>query len=225
MGCTTKQILTDVVIPSLTAFGTVAVAILAIWGNWFQRKFAPARLVIEPHNNFQGSQTTWGHRNPDGTVACATDAYFFHAKVVNKRRWIAPSNCQVLLRALSKRNAAGDFVPVPLTIPFQHVWSPKEFSPIYVSVEDERVFDFGILVKENDRFHPVHYIQHNDFEGDIKANEAVRYSLQIVSDRFVSETYQVFEVTWDGQWDDNPTEMGRHLVIKEIKERGLYFTP
>ena len=37
------------IIEGLTAFGTIAVAVAAIWGDWFRSVLAPARLTLIGH--------------------------------------------------------------------------------------------------------------------------------------------------------------------------------
>ena len=46
------------IIEGFTAFGTVAVAVLAIWGDWVRSILAPLKLTIIKHN-FSGDQTTF----------------------------------------------------------------------------------------------------------------------------------------------------------------------
>jgi hypothetical protein len=85
-------------------------------------------------------------------------------------------------------------------------------------LEDEQILDFGIIPETNPTFMPRLYSTSNNFQGAVATGEAVRYSLQIVSDGFVSKRFHVFEVAWDGTWSHVREEMQRHLVIKEIKE-------
>lgn len=222
-GWTSKDIICGLVIPALAALGTIAVAILAIWGDWWRARCAPAKLVLAPHNNLTGSLTTIGEPMPGGGFRNVRNAYFFHLKVVNEKPWIVPRNCRVLLKAMSQRGPDGDFRPIPMAVPLQYVWAPSETTPPVLSVEDEQALDFGRLIEGEDAFRPVLYSRTNNFQGDVKAKEAMRYSLQIVSDKFVAQQYQVFEVAWDGVWSNNPEQMRtQHLVIKEIRAPEVY---
>lgn len=198
----------------LTAIGTVVVAVLAIWGDWFRARFAPAKLVIEPHN-LQGDLTTFS--NPPGiTLPGSRRVYFYHLKVVNHRRWVNPRNCRVLLKAISKRGPDGEYHPLAMSVPLQFVWSPSEVTPPVITIEDEHVFDFGSISEVGTKFVPSLYSTSNNFLGFVEKNESIRYSLQIVSDGFISDGYQVFEVSWDGNWDGDKEKMQQHLRIKEI---------
>lgn len=71
------------------------------------------------------------------------------------------------------------------------------------------------------QFSPLLWFASTDFQGTVRANEALRYYLQIVSDQFVSAEYQVFEVAWDGTWDSNLDVMQRSLVIRELPPQNL----
>jgi hypothetical protein len=117
----------DPLISAAAAIGTVAVAILAIWGDWFRARFAPALLVLEPHN-LTGDLTQF-NPIPGITMTGPRRVYFYHLKVVNKRRWISPKNCRVLLKSMSKRGPDGDFRPIPMPVPLQFVWAPAEITP------------------------------------------------------------------------------------------------
>ena len=58
------------------------------------------------------------------------------------------------------------------------------------------------------------------FEGFVGADECMRYHLEIVSDEFISKTCQVFEVAWDGQWNDDMDNMQQHLTVREVTKKG-----
>src|SRR5437868_15174480 len=112
-----------IVIDSATAFGTVAVAILAIWGERVRSWLAPPRLEIEPHNNLRGDPnvltTQTGQRVGRGM--------YYHLKVVNKKPWLPVKNCRVVLKGISRRGPDGIFHPSPLVVPSQLVWAPASF--------------------------------------------------------------------------------------------------
>ena len=80
------------IINGFTAFGTIAVAVTAIWGGWFRFKLAPAKLALVEHTP-EGDLTTF---TPPGTRAL-----FYQMKVVNQRLWLPAENCRVMLVGLS----------------------------------------------------------------------------------------------------------------------------
>jgi hypothetical protein len=70
------------IIEGFIAFGTIAVAVLAIWGDWFRFNLAPAKVTLDLHT-------------PDGDPALfstGTRAMFYHLKVINQRGWFRPNS-------------------------------------------------------------------------------------------------------------------------------------
>jgi hypothetical protein len=196
----------NAIINSLTAIGTIAVAILAIWGDAVRSRIAGPRLLLTAHN-LRGSVVP---------LATGQRTVIYHLKVVNARDWARATNCRVLLRKLWRRAPNGDFQEVALTVPLTFVWSPAEITPPYVNLIKEHVLDFGIVVEGQDLFRPVLFSYTTNFQGFVRANEVIRFGLEIVSDNFVSPRLQVYEVAWNGEWSDNLDTMAHNLQIQEV---------
>lgn len=199
---------------ALVAFGTIAVAVLAIWGEWFRHKWAGPKPKLEPHN-FRGSVTTLTVQA--GNQTARLPAIYYHLKVTNGRKWSAVHNCRVFLKQLHRRGPDGEFHAVLLVVPLQYVWAPAEWAPIEQSFATEAVLDFGRLVKGSNVFEPTFYVTSANFQGFVAANEAVRYTLQIVAENYGEISEQIFEVAWDGNFSENLDQM--RLVIKEIQKQ------
>jgi hypothetical protein len=193
------------IINGLTAFGTIAVAAAAIWGDWLRSKLAPLSLTLVGHT-LDGDPALFGS---------GTRVMFYHLKVVNKRGWISARNCRVMLVGLSRRDPGNIFQPVPMSVPQQFAWAPAEFTPPIITVQREQVLDFGYIQENGDSFIPRLYVMPFNFQGYVGAHEAVRYQLQIEAVNFSSPIY-VVEVSWDGVWDFVPATMGHHLPIRII---------
>lgn len=188
------------IVEGFTAFGTVAVAVLAIWGDWVRSILAPAKLTLVEHTP-EGDLTTF---------ASGTRVIFYHLKVSNQRRWLPAQNRRVMLVGLSRRDSGGVFQTIPMPVPGQFVWAPAEFTFPVITVVREQVLDFGCVEEHGNRFVPRLYAIPNNFQGFVGANDAVRFQLQIEAVNFSSPIY-VVEVAWDGQWSDNPATMRLHL--------------
>jgi hypothetical protein len=199
-----EQTFTKLILDGLVAFGTIAVAILAIWGDWFRAKFAPSKLVMLLHN-----------KNGEPTMFGQTRAMYYHLKVVNRRLWLPGKDCRVLLKGLSRRGPDGMFNPISLPVPLQYIWAPAEFTAPVVTVVKEQIVDFGVVREGGNRFVPTLYTTPTSFSGHVGPNEAVRYHLEIEAVNFSSQR-QIFEVAWDGVWSHEPSTMAQHLVIKEV---------
>jgi hypothetical protein len=203
-GSTAIKLLID----ALAAFGTCAVAVLAIWGDWFRSKLVPVKLKIVPHV-LRGDPTK---------DQFSKKLMYYHLKVVNLRPWVPAENCRVLLRSMTKRGPDGQFRPIHMSIPLQFVWAPAEITPAIVTLVKEQIFDFGLVAEDDRLFVPRLFNYPFNFQGVIGANEAVRFYLQVDGTNFHSSKYQVFQVAWDGQWNYEPEQMANHLVITELSE-------
>jgi|ERR1700691_2100496 hypothetical protein len=195
----------QLVIDATVAIGTLAVAVLAIWGDRIRSVLAPAKLTIRPHT-LEG----------DPTTANGFGLMYYHLKVVNERRWLPVTNCRVLLKGLSKRGPDGHFHALPMAVPLQFVWAPAEITPPVITVLAENILDFGFVSEDTHQFVPVLYSYSNNFKGYVGPNEAVRFHVEIEASNFSSIRYQVFEVSWDGTWSHDPRVMAQHLIIREI---------
>ena len=204
MECTSNTL--SIIIQVFVAVGTIAIAILAVWGEWFRMKFASPKLMLEPYN-LRGTVTrfTGGPR-----------VIYYHLRVVNTRQWSIAKNCRIILRELYKRLPNNDFEKVPIFVPPQFVWAPAEMTPPVVELSTQQILDFGRIVENDKSFQPVLYSYPNDFQEFVNANEAVRYALEIKADGFSAKHLQVFEVAWNGKWSDNLDVMSRNLTIKEV---------
>jgi hypothetical protein len=203
----TKAEIINAIINAFIAIGTIAVAILAIWGDLIRAKYFGPKLSLSPHN-LRGSVVplTNGPRS-----------IFYHLKVVNKRDTVSATNCRVLLKSIWRKAPNGSFQEAYLTVPLTFVWAPREITPPYINLRKEHVLDFGIVIEGQGYFSPELLSITNDFQGFVHKGEVVRYGLEIVSDNFVSPGLQVFEVAWNGQWSDNLDSMSQNLQIQEVK--------
>jgi hypothetical protein len=204
-----------IIIDGLVAFGTLAVAVMAIWGEKVRSWLAPPKLIIVPHTpHGDPTQLTMeGAVNPGG----GQRAMYFHLKVVNLRTWLTVENCRILLKGISRRGPDGKFHPVPMAVPLQFVWAPAEATPPQVTITKEQILDFGMLVEGTSKFIPILYSHSNNFQGFVEKGQAVRYFLEIDASNFASPHPQVFEVAWDGEWDFEPEKMQHHLRLTEIR--------
>lgn len=194
----------NLVINFFNALGTIAVAILAIWGDWVKYRFLKPKIIIQPHNL-------------TGVAAQAENALYYHLKVVNRRHWTPAKNCRVALREIHKQLPNSDYKKYPLIIDCSFVWSPRKYTALQANITHEHVFDFLRVDLNNKTVKPVLNFTPQSFEGNIIPNQKIIYALQIVADGFQSDELKFYEVFWDGQLAENLSEMARHLFIKEVK--------
>lgn len=200
----------------------IAVAILAIWGDWVRSILAAPDLRIElPADCWTVMRMDHG---TNGVVTFTTRplALYVHGKVVSKRRWCPPKNCRVMLTAIHKQRSSGDFEPVQFPVPRQFVWSPTGAAPQLASFTDSQKFDLGRMGDSTHKltqgFTPLLYSYGNDFRGLVGANQVLRYTLQIEADYLSQGTIAVVEVRWDGVWRDNVESMPSHLEVNIVEQ-------
>jgi len=190
----------------LIAIGTIAVAILAIWGGKFRDWLAGPKLELKLHN-VHGDLTT----RQDGQRTI-----YYHLKIENKRPWAPARRVRVLCTAISKKAPDGSFVKERLIIPVQLTWAFPSFHELLPNVVRDDICDLGFLDENNKQFILSLYIYPNNFRGFVLSNEAMRVSLIASADNFTSKSPYILEVSWDGKWFSDLEEMRKHLVIKEV---------
>ena len=198
----------QLIINTLVAIGTIAVAILAIWGDWFRDKFAAPKLVIRLRDT-KGNLTS--QQNGQRVI-------YYHLVVENKRRWAVARGVQVMLEGVWRRAADGSFKADTLAAGLPLTWAYPQFSPLNPSVRESKVCDLGSLGENEQLFKPSLYFYPNNFTGFINPNQAVRYGIRVTAENFTAGKAIVIELSWDGQWSSDMAEMERHLVIKAIDE-------
>jgi hypothetical protein len=177
------------VIDGIAAAATVAVAGLAIWGDWFRARFAPPRIELRLHT-LHGVEVLMS----DGSMA-----RYYHLKAVNVSP-LTVEDCRILLRGLHRREGDGKWIEVPFIVPFPFIWSGEEPGPELVTITTERVFDLGALVGNRERFVPRLRAQPINFDGYVRKGQAMRYELAVDARSYWSAKPQTFEVSWDGEF-------------------------
>jgi|SRR3972149_11441899 len=196
----------SLIIQALIAIGTLAVAIIAIWGDWIRSKLL--KLSIQSHN-LRGIVTRFTN---------GPRVIYYHLKIINDRSWMSAKNCRILLRSIYRQGPNREFQPIQLPVPPQFVWSPAQVTPQLITLTRSEIIDFGRLTEGATQFEPVLYWYPNNFQGYIQQNEVVRYCLDIIAEGYTSNRYYVLEVAWNGKWCDNLDEMSQNLIIREIPE-------
>lgn len=196
----------EVIALVLTAIGTVSVAVLAIWGDFFRYKFAGPQLELSL-NNSRGDLTA---------RANARQAYFFHLRIRNRRAWSPARDVRVLLERIARRRPDGSFLTEPLVYPLPFVWTPMELGDFQRTVADVDTCDLGFLNQDADRFTLATLITPNNFHGYVRANDAVRVRVVASGQNVTSSKPLFLEIAWDGIWTADRDEIQKHFVIKEI---------
>src|SRR5258708_22990516 len=199
----------DTLASVFTAVGTVAVAILAIWGDQVRDFILGPRLSLSLLSA-SGDLT----KRLDGTKV-----YYYHLRVKNRRRH-SPAKCvRVVVQGISKRAPNVAFVAHPLVYPLQLVWTPQEPGEVERTVVHGSTCDFGFLnatAESEQRFNLAVPSVPNNFRGFVKTDQCVRFEVVAVGKNVFSLEPTIFEVSWNGRWTENQEEMKQHLIIRAV---------
>ncbi|MCK4436112.1 hypothetical protein KAU87_04800 [Candidatus Bathyarchaeota archaeon] len=193
------------------AVGTVAVAVLAIWGEKVRALLAGPKLELQLRD-IRGNLTsrTGGPRT-----------IYYHLRVSNKRKWSPAKSVRILLTSLAKKRADGSFYPDTLIAPLQLTWAYPNFHELLPTIADEDTCDVGFLDENARRFSLSTYITPNNFQGFVTPNEAIQIHVIATAHNYTMKKPLVLEISWDGQWSDNMDTMNRHLVIREVTKEDV----
>jgi len=200
----TIQLILDIFV----AIGTVAVAVLAIWGEWFRDKLASPKLSLQLRD-------TKGHLT---SLQNGQKIIYYHLVVNNKRKWAMARGVQVMLTGYWQQAADSTFKPVSLASELPLTWTFPQFSPLTPNISEQKNCDLGHLSENENQFTPECYFFPTNFTGFVTPNSTIRYSIRVIAENFTYGKPMLIEVSWDGKWSTDMTEMERHLVVKEIKE-------
>ena len=200
--------LIDTLASLFAAIGTVAVAILAIWGDRVRDYLLGPRLALALVNE-SGDLTQ---------RANGARVYYFHLRVTNGNRRLPAQGVRVVVQGISKRAPSGAFVQQPLVYPLQLVWTPMEPGEIERTVVQNSTCDFGFLDETGNQraFQLAIALLPNNVRGHVGRDECVRFEVVATGQNVFSLKPTVVEVSWDGQWTENQEEMKRHLVIRPV---------
>jgi hypothetical protein len=196
---------TNIILEILTAVGTIAVAILAIWGDWFRDKFAAPKLELRLRDR-RGNLTTSNGRK----------VLYYHLVVENNRKWSLAKGVQIMINAIWRKAADGTFKPEILAAEIPLTWAFPQFSPINPTFRHKKICNLGYLAQDGSHFEPSLYFYPNNFKGFVRAGDSVRLGIGINAENFTSTKSLLVEISWDGKWDTDLNQMERHLVVKEV---------
>jgi hypothetical protein len=199
----------DQAIQIAVAVGTIAVAILAIWGDQVRHCLGLGpRLTLalddpqgEPINILEGE----GRSSP---------ARYYHLRVRNSHRWAQATNVRVVIVGLARPAADGALAPQSLSGPLQLMWRFSAFHPTFSTVGPDDIADLGFL-KRGSSFVLTPFVYPANFKGSLARNERLQVVVQALADNAESKPIAI-DVLWDGNWHDDTLEMAKCLVVRQV---------
>lgn len=189
---------------AVTAFGTLVLAALAIWGDRIKDWLFGPRLELSLVDK-RGDRA----RRNNGR-----DVIYYHLRVKNRRRAVAKS-VQVLVQGLSRRIRGGAFVADKVVYPLPLVWTPAEMRQSSRDVFGTSTCDFGFLDLMSPGFELATQLRPNNFRGSVSVGDSVRFEVIAAGENVYFTKPLVLQVSWDGNWVDEP--IGDHLVIEQVE--------
>jgi len=197
------------VLQGLLVIATLAVAIMAVFGDSIRAKYWGPKLRLKLHDPEGESILV---RESSGKMV---PARYYHLKVTNERRSVSARNVRVMLTQIIKPTLNGTFPQQRLSGPLQLKWQHPEFHVLFSTIGPDDICDLGHVIQDRS-FVLLPYIVPNNFEGFLKAGERMRIEVIAVADNAESAPLSL-EISWNGKWSDDTEEMKKNFVIKEYK--------
>jgi hypothetical protein len=122
------------------AFGTIAVAVVAVWGHVIKARWLGPKLCISL-NDEKGERSEFN----DGIMS-----RYYHIRVFNRRRATPAHNVRVVIKTLQRPNATGEMNPISLSGPLQMSWRFQGAHPQFQTIGAESICDLGYLRQGDD---------------------------------------------------------------------------
>src|SRR6267143_1148957 len=162
----TQQECWSLVIQGAVAAGTLALAVLAIWGDFVRSILASPQLYVRL-NSVEGELTYLSDGQP---------IRYYHVAVGNGRRWAPARNVRVFLRRLERPGPDGNWQPAMASTLIPLTWQFPQFVPESVTtVGPDRLCDFGAVTKQGvPLFRLTPEFEPNNFRGTLVGGERLR---------------------------------------------------
>lgn len=195
------------IINIITATSTLALAVVAIYGETIKR-WLNSPLVEVLLKNPYGDFTTIANK-----IDRFNSVYCYHLNVINKNPKSVANNCYVQIVQIDKLTEKGR-KKIDLNVPVYIRWVPNELREFTINLSHERQIDFGYLKQGDKAFFPWLQTYPNNFKGYVESETTLIYSIQVFADSYKSEIFE-FSVYWNGVYDENREQMSKNLVIKK----------
>lgn len=201
---------TDTVASVVTAFGTLAVSALAIWGSAIKNWVAGPQLEVSLRDR----------RGDLNTTAAGARTVYHHLIVRNRRAWSPAEKVRVLVVGVSKRGPTGKYAAEPVIAPLQLTWAFPTFHELFPTIADTpETCDLGFLEEGTGRFILSTYISPNNFRGYITKGSAMQVNIIASAHNAKFPKPLRLEISWDGQWSNDLNEMLEHLLVREVNSK------
>jgi hypothetical protein len=197
---TDSQFIWTTVINGLVALGTAGAVVVALFG----KKFFVPKLEIVLANPL-GELTKW---EKDGKQHAAR---FYHARVINTRRWSSGTNLSLNLIAVQEERPDHTFSDEwqgDVQIKWKHIRHYPQ--PNYIG----KSVDYDLVSVDAETFVSLHPIAAaSSFKRFRNEKCRLRVWLQARCTESDSHVTQ-FDISWDGMWAETAEEMKKHFIVE-----------
>lgn len=212
------QFWTDWTVKALGAFATFLAVFVALFGLRLRHWLVPPELIITL-SSAEGFPATLYILNVETNKAQhQTNGIWYHVRVDNKNRSTTAAGVHIFLLLVEAPDASGDFKTIwdgYAKLGWRHEPSPEPKDIGYHAECDlchvlngPREMRLSPLIKGQ--------VMPDTFEGPLK----IAVTLQARGIEVESNLLRL-EISWDGQWSDDRSEMKRHLVVKPAGGRDV----
>lgn len=197
------------------AVGTIAAALVALFGAALRAKFFPPLLRLDLLRQ-EGDKIPVRINPPASTGAPfrMEDARFFHLIVKNKRRWSPAHDVQIYLTRVETRDVTDRWAVEWLgDLPMR--WRHQEISPLTRTVGPDAECDMMSVVKGK---HIELSTLITPYNLQFRRSGPTQFvaTFEARSSEVNSRQVRIM-VTWDGDWHDGDLEMKHHLFVAEYQ--------
>jgi len=196
----------SLVVGSVAAAATFFAVIVALWGERIRQRWNRPKLTLS-------LLSPLGELNE---TAQGVQGRYYGLVVRNERASVPAENTRVHLTDVQTA-PDGTWRSVAFTKPVQVSWRWPKITPPYIKVGPDEVASFLFLMKP-DGFLQLQLLWcPNNLDPRIPPQKPTRLVFLAVSDTARSNELTI-EVAWDGEWSEETSEMGRHLVVRVVTD-------
>jgi len=197
------------------AVGTIAVAILAVYGDKIKSYLYHPKLRLEIISCDELSKYDYDINK---------EIFYYHLRVRNVGESNA-QNCRVLLKEIHEHDGT-IFKAIKFSVPPQFTWAPSEIRPTDPSLatifrKQSESLAFCRVYKEIPELKIV-LQSYQHFRGCYNASQGVEIKLGMeiiyANQEADSKKLQFFKISWNGKWDDDPVSLFKCFNIEELTE-------
>jgi hypothetical protein len=180
---------------------------LAVLVALFGKKFYPPKLKLRLFND-EGELTSFGQ--------VQESTRYYHLEVSNERRWSPASDVSVHVTTIEQEGPDRELHPDWMG-DVQIKWRFSKFYPAPSRIGKPFCFDL-VSVKEDGTVLLQPIAAASSFKKEWKGPCRFRLWLKARAAE-ADSNWLAIEISWDGQWHVNSTDMKKHFIIKQVNQR------